>query len=48
MKNIFNSEIFGASIISLVTLAVIFSCCYMKISNINPRHAINQMIVQVA
>lgn len=44
MKNLINSEIFGASFVVLVTVFIIFSCFYMRISNINPRHAINNII----
>jgi len=48
MKNFINSEIFGAFFITLTALFITFSCFYMKINNINPRHALSAMIVDVA
>jgi len=47
MKKIFNSEIFGAFFIMLTALFITFGCFYMKLNNINPRHALNAMIVDV-
>lgn len=46
MKKIINSEIFGGVFVTLTALFVIFSCFYMKINNINPRHAIGAIAGQ--
>jgi len=47
MKNFINSEILGASFVALTTIFVIFSCFYMKLNNINPRHAISNISIEI-
>lgn len=48
MKNLINSELLsefiGASFVTITTLFILFGCVYMKVSNINPRHAISAMV----